>query len=65
LRDIDQPIRDQVRDLAGTEAFEISRRQRKKVEMAFAHLMPILKLGRLRLRGLSGACDEILLAPTA
>ena len=64
-RDIDEDVRDQVRALAHTKAFEQSRRERKKVEMAFAHLKRILKLDRLRLRGLSGARDEILLAATA
>jgi hypothetical protein len=33
--------------------------------MLFAHLKRILKLGRLRLRGLSGARDEFLLAAAA
>ena len=37
----------------------------KKVEMLFAHLKRILKLDKLRLRGLSGAQDEFLLAATA
>ncbi len=64
-RDIDEDVRDHVRALAGTEAFERSRRERKKVEMSFAHLKRILKLDRLRLRGLAGARDEILLAATA
>nr|NIS44263.1 IS1182 family transposase [Desulfuromonadales bacterium] len=64
-RDIDEDVRDQVRALADTQAFETSRRERKKVEMAFAHMKRILKLDRLRLRGLSGARDEILLAATA
>ena len=64
-RDIDEDVRDHVRALATTEAFERSRNERKKVEMAFAHLKRILKLDRLRLRGLSGARDEILLAATA
>jgi hypothetical protein len=36
---------------AGTEGFELSRHERKKIEMRFAHLKRILKLGRLRLRG--------------
>ncbi|WP_175452602.1 transposase, partial [Thiohalomonas denitrificans] len=36
-----------------------------KVEMLFAHLKRIMKLDRLRLRGLSGAQDEFLLAATA
>ncbi len=64
-RDIDEDVRDHVRALAGTEAFERSRRERKIVEMSFAHLKRILKLDRLRLRGLAGARDEILLAATA
>ena len=33
--------------------------------MLFAHLKRILKVDRLRLRGLSGAHDEFLLAATA
>ena len=33
--------------------------------MLFAHLKRILRLDRLRLRGLSGARDEFLLAATA
>ncbi len=33
--------------------------------MLFAHLKRILKLDHLRLRGLSGAQDEFLLAATA
>ena len=44
---------------------ERSRHLRKKVEMLFAHLKRILRLGRLRLRGPSGARDEFLLAATA
>jgi Transposase DDE domain len=51
--------------LAGTPEFEQSRRERKRIEMLFAHLKRILRLGRLRLRGPSGACDEFLLAATA
>lgn len=46
-RDIDEPIRDQVRALAKTPAFRRSRDERKKVEMAFAHMKRILKLDRL------------------
>ena len=53
------------RDIAKTDAYETSRRNRKKVEMLFAHLKRILKLGRLRLRGPNGARDEFLLAATA
>ena len=47
------------------EAYEQSRRERKKVEMRFAHMKRIFKLDRLRLRGLSGAKDEVLLTATA
>jgi transposase len=64
-RDIDEDARDVARALADTPAFERSRHRRKKVEMLFAHLMRILRLGRLRLRGPSGARDEFLLAATA
>ena len=64
-RDIDEDVRDRVRALANTEAFQQSRRERKKIEMRFAHMKRILKLDRLRLRGLSGVKDEVLLTATA
>jgi hypothetical protein len=54
-----------LRTSAKTDAYKQSRKDRKKVEMLFAHLKRILKLDRLRLRGLSGAQDEFLLAATA
>ena len=53
------------RDIAVTETYVTSRRQRKKVEMLFAHLKRILKLDRLRLHGPNGARDEFHLAATA
>jgi hypothetical protein len=53
------------RDSAATDAYVTSRRERKKVEMLFAHLKRILKLDRLRLRGPCGARDEFLFAATA
>jgi len=53
------------RALANTQAFEQSRRDRKRVEMLFAHLKRILKLGRLRLRGPCVAQDEFTLAAIA
>ena len=53
------------RDIAKTDAYVVSRRERKKVEMLFAHLKRILGLDRLRLRGTSGASDEFHLAATA
>jgi hypothetical protein len=51
-RDIPEDVRDRVRALANTEAFQQSRRERKKIEMRFAHMKRILRLDRLRLRGL-------------
>jgi hypothetical protein len=58
-------VRDHVRAFANTEAFQQSRRERKKVEMRFAHMKRILGLDRFRLRGLSGIGDEVLLTATA
>lgn len=65
VRDVNEASRDVAREIARTEAYAQSRRDRKKVEMLFAHLKRILRLGRLRLRGPSGAHDEFLLAATA
>src|ERR1700751_5053684 len=64
-RDLHEDARDLARALAKTEAFEQSRRERKKIEMRFAHMKRMFKLDRLRLRGLSGAKDEVLLTATA
>jgi len=64
-RSIYETSRDVARSIATTPQYAQSRRDRKKVEMLFAHLKRILKLDRLRLRGLSGAQDEFLLAATA
>jgi transposase len=63
-RSIHEAARDRARDIAKTDAYVTSRRERKKVEMLFAHLKRILKLDRLRLRGPCGARDEFLLAAT-
>jgi transposase len=64
-RDLDEDSRDTARALVGTPEYEAACRRRKKVEMRFAHLKRILRLGRLRLRGPCGAKDEFLLAATA
>ena len=64
-RNIYEHARDVARSLVGTEAFEQSRRERKRIEMRFAHLKRILRLGRLRLRGPRGAQDEFTLAAIA
>ena len=65
LRSVHEGARDMARDIAGTDGYAISRRERKKVEMLFAHLKRILKLDRLRLRGPCGARDEFHLAAAA
>jgi IS5 family transposase len=57
--------RDMARDIARSEEGLTSRRQRKKIEMLFAHLKRILRLDRLRLRGPNGPRDEFHLAATA
>ncbi len=64
-RSIYEAARDFARDIAKTDAYVTSRRERKKVEMLFAHLKRILKVDRLRLRGPCGARDEFHLAATA
>jgi len=58
VRDINEEARDVARAIIKTQAFIQSRRDRKPVEMLFAHLKRILRLGRLRLRGPSGAQFE-------
>lgn len=64
-RSVYEEARDVARALAKTEAFEQSRHERKRIEMLFAHLKRILKLGRLRLRGPHGAQFEFTLAAIA
>jgi transposase len=64
-RSIYEPARDVARAVANTALYRRSRRDRKKVEMLFAHLKRIMKLDRLRLRGPTGAHDEFLLAAIA
>jgi transposase len=64
-RDIHEAARDVARSFVGTVGYEQSRRERKKIEMRFAHLKRILRLDRLRLRGPRGAQDEFVLAAIA
>ena len=68
-RKIDRHVYEVARDIARrittTDANADASRQRKKVEMLFAHLKRILRLDRLRLRGPNGARNEFLLAATA
>jgi transposase len=64
-RNVNEAARDVARAIARTEQFAQTRRDRKKVEMLFAHLKRILRLGRLRLRGPRGAQFEFTLAAIA
>lgn len=64
-RSLHEDARDVARQIATTPEYQRSRCERKKVEMLFAHLKSILKLDRLRLRGLTGATDEFMLAGIA
>jgi hypothetical protein len=61
-RDVHEYARDLTRRLMRTKAFLKSRDQRKRVEMRFAHLKVHHRFERMRLRGLSGARDEFILA---
>ncbi len=65
MRSIHEGARDLARVIADEEEWLASRRERKKVEMLFAHLKRILRLDRLRLRGPNGARDEFHLAAAA
>jgi hypothetical protein len=60
-----EDARDVARTVCATPAYAQSRKDRKKMEMLFTHLKRILKLDRLRLRGISGARDEFLMAAAA
>jgi hypothetical protein len=64
-RSVHEAARDVARAVAQTPAYRQTRRQRKQVEMLFAHMKRVLKVDRLRLRGLKGAQDEFLLTATA
>jgi len=64
-RSVHEEARDIARRINASDQYLRSRRERKKVEMLFAHLKRILRLDRLRLRGLSGAFDEFTLAAAA
>lgn len=62
---VHEEVREQVQAFATTPDFAKSRCERKKVDMLFAHLKRHLGFRRLRLRGLTGASEEFLLAATA
>jgi Transposase DDE domain len=62
---IHEAARDKARAIAKTEADAVSRRERKRVEMLFAHLKRILRPRSIAPARPSGAKDEFLLAVTA
>jgi hypothetical protein len=64
-RSVHEAARDVARAVAQTPDYRRTRRQRKQVEMLFAHMKWVSKMDRLRLRGLKGAQDEFLLTATA
>jgi len=59
---VHEEARDVVKRLRDTPEYLQSRRDRKKVEMLFAHLKRIMRFDRLRLRGPTGVTDEFTLA---
>jgi transposase len=60
----DQAVRQEAIALQNTEAYQRSRRRRKKVEMLFAHMKQQFRFRRLKLRGLAGATEEFLMMAT-
>ncbi|MCP4010689.1 MAG: transposase, partial [Proteobacteria bacterium] len=63
-RSIYELSRDVARDIGETPEYLQSRKDRKKVEVLFAHLKRVMNFDRLRLRGITGAHDEFLMAAT-
>ena len=63
-RSIYESSRDVARNICETQEYQQSRKDRKKVEVLFAHLKRIMNFYRLRLRGITGAHDEFLLEAT-
>ena len=65
-RSVNEAARDLARTITASNLYtNITSRQRKKVEMLFAHMKRQLNFTRLRLRGLKSANDECVLVATA
>ena len=64
-RSVYESSRDVARNIYRSQAYRQSHKDRKKVEVLFAHLKRIMNFDRLRLRGITGAHDEFLLAAMA
>ena len=62
---VDEDARDQVRALAGTDAYAQARQRRKRIERVFGHLKRNLRLRSLKLRGLAGAAEEFSMVAAA
>jgi transposase len=60
-----EAAREVVRSLAGTPAYERSRRARYRIEALFAELKQRMRLTRVRLRRLWNVAEQFLLAATA
>ena len=63
-RDVNEEARDLTRALMATDAYRASGLRRKRIETLFGEAKRILRLDRLRLRGITGARDEFLLTAT-
>jgi len=63
-RDVNQEAREYAQTLMDTEGYRESATDRKKIERLFGEIKHTHALVRLRLRGLTGARDEFLLAAT-
>ena len=63
-RDVNEEARDIARALMATDAYRASGLRRKRIETLFGEAKRILRLDRLRLRGITGARDEFLLTAT-
>ncbi len=61
----DEPARQRTKELAGTEPYWRSWRERKKVEVLFAELKNVIKLRRFRLRRRWNVAEQTLMAATA
>tara|TARA_R110000796_G_scaffold8843_21_gene29099 strand:+ start:15742 stop:15957 length:216 start_codon:yes stop_codon:yes gene_type:complete len=62
IRSLHEAYRDGARNIATTDAYLVSRRERKKLEMPFAQLKRILKLDRVRLCDPNRVKDEFHIA---
>ena len=64
-RSLYETARDLTRALGKTAQYRQSRKDRKKVEVLFAHMKRSLRVNRLRLRGRTGARDAFILTAIA